>query len=81
MKPRRSIYEVVWEILTYCREPRRLTHIMMTCNLNTESAKKYLYLLVEKGLLKKQGDEYIATEKGLKYAKLFRELYLELFSK
>ena len=81
MKPRRSIYEVVWEILTYCREPRRLTHIMMTCNLNTESAKKYLYLLVEKGLLKKQGDEYIATEKGLRYVKLFRELYLELFSK
>ncbi len=81
MKPRRSIYEVVWEILTYCREPRRLTHIMMACNLNTESAKRYLSLLVEKGLLKKQDDEYVATEKGLRYVKLFRELYLELFSK
>ena len=80
MKPRRSIYEVVWEILTYCREPRRLTHIMTACNLNTESAKRYLNLLIEKRLLKKQGSEYVATEKGMRYVRLFRELYLELFS-
>jgi len=53
---------------------------MTACNLNTESAKRYLNLLLEKGLLKKQGGEYVATEKGMRYVRLFRELYLELFS-
>lgn len=80
MKPRRSIYEIIWGILTYCRTPRRITHILLACNLSTRTAKKYLELLVTKGLLIKQGEEYITTSKGLGYIRLFNELYKKIFS-
>ena len=79
MKPRRSVYEVIWDILVYCRTPRRTSHILLVCNLNTRAAKKYLELLVEKGLLARQGEEYVTTEKGLEYIRLFGELYRRVF--
>ncbi len=79
MKPRRSPYEIIWEILSYCRQPRRITHILLACNLSTDTAKKYLNLLIEKGLLKKQSENYITTRKGVEYIKLFNELYKKVF--
>ena len=79
MKPRRSIYETIWDILVYCRTPRRISHILLVCNLNTKTAKKLLELLVRKGLLAKQGDEYVTTDKGQEYIRLFNELYKKVF--
>jgi len=77
---KRTAYEIVWKILDYCKEPRRLTHIMQSCNLNTPTAKKYLDLLVLKNMLSTSGEHYKTTKEGLKYVELIEEIYLKLFS-
>ena len=79
MKLRRTAYEIVWKILDYCREPRRLTHIMQACNLNTPTTKKYLDLLVQKNMLSISAEYYATTKEGLKYLELIEEIYLALF--
>ncbi|WP_317894731.1 winged helix-turn-helix domain-containing protein [Pyrofollis japonicus] len=79
MRPRRNIYEIIWDILTYCRRPRRISQIMLACNLNTKTAEKYLELLTRKGFLAKQGDMYVTTDKGREYIRLFNELYKKIF--
>ena len=80
MKLRRTAYEIVWKILDYCKEPRRLSHIMQSCNLNTPTAKKYLDLLLLKNMLSISGEHYKTTKEGLKYVELIEEIYLKLFS-
>ena len=80
MRLRRTPYEMVWQILDYCRNPRRLTHIIQSCNLNTINAQKYLELLIRKEVLEKTGEVYATTSKGLKYLELIEEVYQELFT-
>jgi len=80
LKLRRTAYEIVWKILDYCKEPRRLSHIMQSCNLNTPTAKKYLDLLLLKNMLSISGEHYKTTKEGLKYVELIEEIYLKLFS-
>jgi predicted transcriptional regulator len=79
LKPKRTAYEIVWKILEYCKEPRRLTNVMQSCNLNTPTAKKYLNLLVLKQMLSANGENYKTTKEGLKYLELIEEAYLRLF--
>ena len=79
MRPRRSVYEIAWEILTYCRTPRRVSEIMLACNLNTRAAERYLELLTRRGLLARDGSAYVTTERGLEYIRLFNELYRRVF--
>ena len=79
MKPKRTAYEIVWKVLEYCKEPRRLTNIMQSCNLNTPTAKKYLDLLVARNMLSMNGDTYKTTKEGSKYIELIKEAYLRLF--
>ena len=79
MKPKRTVYEIIWEILSYCREPRRLTHIMLACNLSTKTAKRHLDLLISKNMLERRGEWYITTKRGLEYITLFNNLYRKLF--
>jgi len=79
LKLRRTAYEIVWKILDYCREPRRLTHIMQSCNLNTPTAKKYLDLLTQRNMLSTTEESYKTTREGLKYLELIEEVYLALF--
>ena len=79
MKPKRTAYEIVCNVLDYCREPRRLTNIMQSCNMNTPTAKKYLDLLVLKQMLSTNGEHYKTTKEGLKYTELIEEAYLRLF--
>jgi predicted transcriptional regulator len=79
LKPRRTAYEIVWKILDYCKEPRRLTNIMQSCNLNTPTAKKYLDLLVLRQMLSVNGENYRTTREGSKYVELIEEVYLRLF--
>ena len=79
MKPKRTAYEIVWKILDYCKEPRRLTNVMQSCNLNTPTAKKYLDLLVLKQMLSMNDENYITTKEGSKYVELIEEVYLKLF--
>ena len=79
MKPKRTAYEIVWKILDYCKEPRRLTNIMQSCNLNTPTAKKYLDLLVLKQMLSMNGEYCKTTNEGLNYLELIEEVYMRLF--
>ena len=79
MRPRRSIYEIIWDILTYCKTPRRYSYILLACNLNMKTAKRLLELLIRKKLLVKQGDKYVTTDKGQEYIRLFNELYKRIF--
>ena len=79
MKLRRTAYEIVWKILDYCREPRRLTHIMQSCNLNTPTAKKYLDLLLLKNMISLNEEHYKITKDGWEYLELIEEAYLKLF--
>jgi predicted transcriptional regulator len=79
LKPKRTVYEIVWKILDYCKAPRRLTNVMQSCNLNTPTAKKYLDLLVLKQMLSMNEENYKTTKEGLKYLELIEEVYLKLF--
>jgi predicted transcriptional regulator len=79
LKPKRTAYEIVWKILDYCKEPRRLTNIMQACNLNTPTAKKYLALLVLRHMLSVNGENYRTTREGSGYVELIEEAYLRLF--
>ena len=79
MKPRRSIYEIIWDILTYCRTPRKMSQVLLVCNLNMKTANRYLEMLIREGLLAKQGNMYITTDKGQEYIRLFNELYKKIF--
>jgi predicted transcriptional regulator len=79
LKPRRTIFEIVWNILDYCREPKILTHIMLYCNLNTPAAKKYLELLILRSMLSVEEDSYKTTSKGMEYLDLVQAAYLALF--
>jgi predicted transcriptional regulator len=80
LKPKRTVYEIVWKILDYCKEPRRLTHIMQSCNLNTPTAKKYLDLLTRRNMLAVDDESYRTTRDGSNYLEVIEEAYLALFS-
>jgi predicted transcriptional regulator len=80
LKLKRTAYEIVWKILDYCREPRKLTHVMQSCNLNTPTAKKYLDLLVLKNMLSNNGEVYRTTREGARFLDLIEEVYFSLFS-
>jgi predicted transcriptional regulator len=79
LKLRRTLFEIVWNILDYCKESRILTHIMLHCNLNTPAAKKYLDLLVLRGMLSADEDSYKTTGKGMEYLNIVQAAYLGLF--
>jgi predicted transcriptional regulator len=80
LRLKRTAYEIAWKILDYCREPRRLTHIMQSCNLNTPTAKRYLDLLVAKNMLSNDDEVYKTTKEGLRFVQLIEGVYLSLFS-
>ncbi len=79
LKPRRTLFEIVWKILDYCKESRILTHIMLYCNLNTPAAKKYLELLIQRGMISANEDLYKTTGKGMEYLGVIEAAYLALF--
>jgi predicted transcriptional regulator len=85
MRSRRSSYEIYWEILVYCREPRSFTNIINRCDLNSKIGQQHLAFLVEKGYLTTEdsGDRtsYTATAKALEYTNLFSKMYGTLFDK
>lgn len=80
MKLRRTPYEMAWQILDYCIQPRKLTHVIRACNLNTNRAKKYLDLLIARQMISKSDDEYKTTKDGTRYINLMKEAYETLFS-
>lgn len=72
---------MVWEILEYCIKPKRITQIIQGCNLNPNSAEKYINILIDKNLLMKKGEFYKTTENGIKFIEEIKNVYERLFLK
>ena len=49
MSGRRTVYEIYWEILIYCKSPRSFTSIINRCDLNSKTGQEYLGFLAGKG--------------------------------
>jgi predicted transcriptional regulator len=83
MKERRTAYEVYWEILTFCREPRSFTSIINRCDLNSKIGKQHIDFLIQKGCLRLIDSDkkitYLSTSKAEEYIKVFVQLYRSLF--
>jgi predicted transcriptional regulator len=83
MSGRRTIYEIYWEILVYCRTPRPFTAIINRCDLNSKTGQEYLEFLTRKGYLSIATEEekirYVSTQEAGEYIVLFSSLYQRLF--
>jgi len=51
MSGRRTVYEIYWEILVYCKTPRSFTAIINRCDLNSKTGQEYTGFLAGKGYL------------------------------
>ena len=85
MKGKRTQYEIFWEILTYCRNPRTFTSIIHRCSLNSKIGQEHLGFLENKGYLRRfeeNGQNLLRTTEDAKpFLDAFKEMYLELFSR
>jgi len=85
MTGRRTLYEIYWEILVFCKSPKAFTAIINRCDLNSKTGQEYIEFLVQKGYLsvQKDGDRtlYVATGHAHEYIALFSDLYQKLFDK
>ena len=85
MKPRRTQYEIYWEILTFCKSAKTFTNIINRCDLNSKIGKEYLKFLKEKGFLSTSMDEekslFVTTDHANDYVTTFTKMYKELFEK
>jgi predicted transcriptional regulator len=83
---RRSKDEILGLILELCKEPVNVTKIVYQCNLNFNTVKLHLRLLIDTGLLEVSGTDhplYKTTEKGieaLKHINAFRPFLMSLES-
>jgi len=85
MSGRRTVYEIYWEVLVYCKSPRSFTAIINRCDLNSKTGQEYLEFLTTKGYLTlvTEGEKagYHSTPAALEYITLFSLLYQKLFDK
>ncbi|MBS7620482.1 hypothetical protein KEJ21_07570 [Candidatus Bathyarchaeota archaeon] len=85
MKGKRTLYEIYWEILTFCRSPRTFTSIIHRCSLNSKIGEEHIDFLLFKGYLRRFEEEerslYRTTDKADAFLNAFKEIYLELYNK
>jgi predicted transcriptional regulator len=85
MSGRRTVYEIYWEILVYCKSPRSFTAVINRCDLNSKTGQDYLEFLTAKGYLTTvpEGEKtrYVSTLAAGGYITLFSTLYQNLFDK
>jgi predicted transcriptional regulator len=83
MSCRRTVYEISWEILVYCKSPRSFTAIINRCDLNSKTGQEYLDFLAGRGFLSRvaEGEKirYVSTPAAAEYTSLFSSLYRNLF--
>jgi predicted transcriptional regulator len=83
MRGRRTIYEIYWEILVYCRSPRSFTAIINRCDLNSKTGQEYLEFLIAKGFIMAARDgektSYLSAPSAGEYIDLFSSMYQQLF--
>jgi predicted transcriptional regulator len=84
MRGKRTLYEIYWEILTYCRNPRTFTSIIHRCSLNSKIGQEHIGFLMDKQYLRLFSEEdqnlYRTTEDAKKFIDAFKQMYLELFN-
>ena len=85
MSGRRTLYEIYWEILVFCKTPRPFTGIINRCDLNSKTGQEYLEFLTAKRYLTTITDgektSYVSTAAAGEYITLFSSLYQNLFDK
>ena len=85
MAGKRTLYEIYWEVLTFCRNPRTFTSIVHRCSLNSDIAQEHLEFLLKRGFLNKYEEEgsnlYKTMEKASTFLDSFKEMYLEIYRK
>jgi len=85
MTGKRTLYEIYWEILTYCRSPRTFTSIVHRCSLNSDIAQEHMEFLLKRGFLRRYeedgGNLHKTTEKAGVFLDSFKEMYLEIYRK
>jgi predicted transcriptional regulator len=84
VKVKRTLYEIYWEVLTYCRNPRTFTNIIQRCSLNSKIGQEHIDFLLNKGFLRRfeeDGQNYLrTTEDAKQFLDDFHSMYIELFS-
>ena len=75
---RRGSVDIVADILRAAKEGTKKTQIIFRARLNNEQIKKYLSLMIRKGLIEvdKQGNHvlYRASDKGTEYLREYHKL-------
>jgi predicted transcriptional regulator len=73
---RRSTNDIAADILKTTMNGATKTHIISEVNLNFNIAQKYLELLNEKGLIRKENGLFVTTNKGKVFQEMAKELKL-----
>jgi len=85
MKGKRTLYEIYWEMLTFCRNPRTFTSIVHRCSLNSDIGQEHLDFLLSRGFMKRYKDDgsnlFRTTEDAMVFLDAFRAMYLELYNR
>ena len=71
---RRGKLDIIAEVLAYCEQPKTKTSIMYNTNLNYAQLKVHMDTLLAQGLLVKDVNKYVVTEKGFRFLELFFQL-------
>jgi predicted transcriptional regulator len=83
MQPKRTHYEIYWEILTFCRTPKSFTSIINRCNLNSKIGQVHLEFLKNRRFLMEVQEDGMnllkSTDSAKEYIALFNKTYRELF--
>jgi predicted transcriptional regulator len=84
VKSKRTLYEIFWEVLTYCRNPRTFTNIIQECSLNSKIGQEHIDFLLKKGFLlrfEENGQNLLrTTERAKPFLDDFKSIYFELFN-
>lgn len=70
IKEKRNSYDILADILKCCVTTKVLTNIMSDIGLSYVSAKKYLGLLLDFGLVEKNSHKYVTSVKGERFFEL-----------
>jgi predicted transcriptional regulator len=83
MQQKRTHYEIYWEILTFCKQPKSFTSIINRCNLNSKIGQEHIEFLKSRRFLlevpQKEMTLLQATEAAKEYINLFNKTYRQLF--
>ena len=71
---RRGKLDIIAEILLFCEHQKTKTSIMYNTNLNYSQLKNHMDTLTAQGLLAKNLNKYMTTEKGYRFLELFAQI-------